>query len=350
MYNFQKLLYNSFLVLLSIIISVLLFSSSIEANDSSKIITKNNIVGIEYSIEYHSPFNDDTEIQFTVYNKTEAPNKKKINQWQKSSSKNNGLIFLLHGGRYVYGSKEDFNAYATYLSNIGFTVISLNYHLIPEELLPNINQSHFIQAFINSLGSLDAVITYVIENSKTLKINNKNNNIIVGGFSAGAITAIHYGYINTKNDLDILLQNPMFHNLIDPEKYILENLINKKYGVDAIINISGSILTEQLIESGDPSIISIHSINDATVPYYSGDTDGSGIITNGSGIIYEKAKSMNVCNTLIKVNGNNHNLFANGVESHDCKNCRSKINSFLNNLNCQKQDKKKKKDKKNSNY
>ncbi len=335
MHNFQKLPYIFILILLIIISNVLLFSSSTEANDSDKIINNNNIHGIEHSIEYHSPFNDDTEIKFTIYNKTEDPNKKQSNQWQKSS-KNNSLIFLLHGGRYIYGSKEDFDTYAKYLSDIGFTVVTLNYHLIPEELLPNINQSHFIKAFINSLGSLDAVIKYVIDNSNTLKIDVNNKNLIVGGYSAGAITAIHYGYVNSKNDLDILLQSGMFNDLFDQEKSILERLMNKKYNVDGIINISGSILTEHLIEKGEPSIISVHSINDETVPYYSGNTDGSGIITNGSGIIYEKAKNINVCNVLIKVNDNDHNLFAHGIETANCNDCRSKINSFLNDLNCEK--------------
>ena len=46
------------------------------------------------------------------------------------------VIVSVHGGGYVYGTKEVYKFYGMYLAQQGFTVVNFNYHLAPNAKFP----------------------------------------------------------------------------------------------------------------------------------------------------------------------------------------------------------------------
>lgn len=46
------------------------------------------------------------------------------------------VIVSIHGGGYVYGTKEIYKFYGMYIAEQGFTFVNFNYHLAPEEKFP----------------------------------------------------------------------------------------------------------------------------------------------------------------------------------------------------------------------
>ena len=64
------------------------------------------------------------------------------------------VIISVHGGGYVYGSKEVYQFYAASLCRMGFAVINYNYRLAPKYKFPA------------PLEDLNAVISWLLENRK----------------------------------------------------------------------------------------------------------------------------------------------------------------------------------------
>ncbi len=90
-------------------------------------------------------------------------------------------IVNIHGGGYVYGTKEVYHRYCMDLAKRGFTVVSFNYRLAP------------VWEFPTPLVDTNAVLTWMCENSE--KYNIDLNNLILVGDSAGAQLSSQYAAI-----------------------------------------------------------------------------------------------------------------------------------------------------------
>ena len=156
-----------------------------------------------------------------------------------------------------------------------------------------------------------------------------DHEIIIGGYSAGALTSLHYAYINSADDLFLLSQSDIFMNLSKEKQSFMTKFTEKKYKISKVISIAGSLLSPYLMHEGEPSIISVHSVGDEVVPYESGDTDGTGIISYGSKMIHQTANNLSIMNQLITVNDDDHGSFGNGIENENCQNCRTRVDEFL---------------------
>ncbi|HHU43438.1 MAG: alpha/beta hydrolase [Bacillota bacterium] len=88
-------------------------------------------------------------------------------------------IIHIHGGGWVHGRKEDTYSYCQYLALQGFTVVNINYHLLPYEVLPEPMQDIF------------AVFDFVMDpqNSEIYGIDREN--LFLTGDSAGG----HYAML-----------------------------------------------------------------------------------------------------------------------------------------------------------
>lgn len=101
-------------------------------------------------------------------------------------------IVSIHGGGYVYGTKEIYRRYCMSLAQRGFTVVNFNYRLAPEAKFPA------------PLEDTNALITFACENAEKFHIDSQRMFIV--GDSAGAQLASHYTAI---------VSNPEFAKLFD---------------------------------------------------------------------------------------------------------------------------------------
>ncbi len=96
------------------------------------------------------------------------------------------VIISIHGGGYVYGSKELYQFYCANLAERGFAVINFNYRLAPKYTFPA------------PLEDLNLVIKWMLANSDDYPID--TDNVFMVGDSAGAQLASQYGVIYSDAD------------------------------------------------------------------------------------------------------------------------------------------------------
>lgn len=90
-------------------------------------------------------------------------------------------IVNMHGGGFVYGTKETYQFYCMSLAERGFTVVSYNYRLAPESPFPA------------AVEDSNAVMVWMCNNAEEYQID--LNNVFIVGDSAGACLAAQYAAI-----------------------------------------------------------------------------------------------------------------------------------------------------------
>ena len=92
-------------------------------------------------------------------------------------------IVNIHGGAWVYGSKEVYKFYCMSLALRGFTVVNINYRLAPENLFPS------------ALEDINSALTFIEKHAGEYCIDKEK--LVLVGDSAGAQLASHYAAIFT---------------------------------------------------------------------------------------------------------------------------------------------------------
>lgn len=101
----------------------------------------------------------------------------------KGTTKPLPTIVNIHGGAWVYGSKEIYQYYCMALARRGFTVVNMNYRLAPETKFPG------------ALEDINRGLCFVAEHGDDYFAD--KDNVILVGDSAGAQLASHYATIFT---------------------------------------------------------------------------------------------------------------------------------------------------------
>ena len=99
-------------------------------------------------------------------------------------------IVSIHGGGYVYGSKEIYRRYGMDMAGRGFAFINFNYRLAPRWKFPT------------PLADTGAVLDWVVKNQNRYHLD--PDRIILLGDSAGAQLASHYAAIHTNPEFAAL--------------------------------------------------------------------------------------------------------------------------------------------------
>lgn len=101
------------------------------------------------------------------------------------------VIVSVHGGGYVYGSKEVYQFYAASLAEMGFTVINHNYRLAPKYKYPA------------PIEDLIAVLEWMLRNRENYPID--TDNVFLVGDSAGAQIVSQYGVICSNPEYEAVM-------------------------------------------------------------------------------------------------------------------------------------------------
>lgn len=91
------------------------------------------------------------------------------------------VIVSVHGGGFVYGSKEVYQFYAASLAERGFAVINFNYRLAPKYKFPS------------PVEDLNAVLSWLLDHKGEYPFDTKN--VFLIGDSAGAQIGCQYGVL-----------------------------------------------------------------------------------------------------------------------------------------------------------
>lgn len=240
---------------------------------------------------------------------------------ESDTAKKRAIIIFVHGGGWVARTKDDGKEFCTLFAKKGYVTASINYRLGIEN---PINDKTRGEAVYRGVQDIKAAIRYVRANATLFKID--TGQIFIGGYSAGAVNAVHAAYWN-ENEVPQNIDKLKWGNLEGSGG-------NSGFSSDvqAVYSVAGSIGDLNWIQSGEPPIVFVHGKTDNLIPYNTG-LDVSGIYVYGAASILQKATSVNVPATLFTYENISHGAY---LDPDNLTTTTNAINDFLySKIKCQ---------------
>jgi Secretion system C-terminal sorting domain/Carboxylesterase family len=207
------------------------------------------------------------------------------------------LIIWAHGGSFLTGTSADIDVatLSQRFAKKGFACASINYRL---GFFP-IDSANAVKAVLRAVQDMKAAVRFFYKDRKTgtnaYRID--TNHIFIGGSSAGAITSLHYAYMDSSCEVNPYLNQTTLVGLGGTEG----NSGNPCYStkVHGVINLCGALARYWWMKPGAPGtppLCSIHGTTDGTVKYNRGVVNpGTPLMyLDGSRMLYEWEQSQGV--------------------------------------------------------
>lgn len=238
-----------------------------------------------------------------------------IYQPANDTEPNRPLIVLAHGGGFAEGAKEDFDQLAMYFAQSGYVAATISYRFIEGD-------GSLKKAVVDAVHDMRAAVRFF---TKDDTYNIDNNNVFVGGFSAGAVMALHYAYMDESN----LATAPVeIQNHIAATGGISGNSGNPGASekIKGVISISGGLFKANWVDAGEPILYSIHGDNDSdttcTIDPES-QTNPDGDFTEGPCLIHPLLDELGIRNKFNKIQGGDHGVY------FTCNTCDDDMRQFI---------------------
>jgi acetyl esterase/lipase len=213
------------------------------------------------------------------------------------------VIVWAFGGGFIFGERKDMLGLCQVYAKKGYVCVSIDYRLysslgggLPDstQLTPIIiGAMHDMKASIRMLRNSAA-------NGNPYRID--PNNIIAGGLSAGAITAMLVGHTDSTDPI-----TPEIRAVIAARGGFegKSNALTTSSAVKAVVSMSGALPRREWINAGDPPFAACHGTNDPTVAYGYG-KNVYGFYGDGDGTCAPYAASVGVPAVLVTVPNGGH--------------------------------------------
>ena len=234
------------------------------------------------------------------------------------------LVILAFGGSFLGGQRTDMDSYARKFAMKGYVVATIDYRLYDGNLFAYLNQSVFMDEVVKAVSDMKAAVRFFRKDASTVNTYGiEPNYVIIGGYSAGAITALHAGYVDAAEIPAYLA--PVFAangGINGNTDHPVSSAAGYSSDVQGVWSLSGAIDAQNYIDACDPPLFMTHGDQDAVVPY------GAGFLTsppqipivanitpvNGSSVLATQATAAGVPNQLYTVAGGDHNaMYANAA-------------------------------------
>lgn len=220
------------------------------------------------------------------------------------------VIVFAFGGSFIVGSRGTMAGYCEQFAKKGYVAVTIDYRLG----FTSTNEAGLAGAVVRAMGDMKAAIRYFREdaaNDNVYKIH--PDYILVGGYSAGAIVALHTAYMDMDDDLSTAVSGVISDNGgIDGNT---GDSTNQSYSseVFAVYNLSGALQKKEYIDADETEpLVSYHGTSDSTVPYNHGLANNLSVV-DGSGLLHEEAALHGLPNYLKTIDGGGHSDIHNDV-------------------------------------
>ena len=245
------------------------------------------------------------------------------------------VVVLAHGGSFVFGDKSQMQRWCELLARKGYVAASIQYRLYPVFTLGFPDSTAIFDTAIKALGDMKAAVRYFREDAATTdQFRADPDHIFIGGYSAGAVTALHAGYLDAEDAIPVFLQG-----LVAANGGLEGNsgtATNKSYSshASAIINMSGGLYRSEWIDATELPLVSIHGTADATVAYTYGLAANIAYL-EGSSFLHVRAEASGLWNYLQTVPGAGHtNLYESVVYQPQVDSFWVVASTLLESLTC----------------
>ena len=228
------------------------------------------------------------------------------------------VLVIAFGGSFIGGARTDatmVNICKAWAAR-GYVTASIDYRLYDGALFPIPDSTKFANVVVKAVADFKAAVRFLRMTAATGNPYGIDpSKIIVGGESAGSIVAMHTTYLRTLSEAPAFIQQYVISNGGIHGNTDLPGNSTMAYSDSTMgmVNYYGGLYRKELLNAGEPPIISIHGTADNVVPYNYGYATvfGQNIITlNGSGRCNPRATAVGVTNQLISVPNGGHGGFS----------------------------------------
>jgi para-nitrobenzyl esterase len=216
------------------------------------------------------------------------------------------VVILAHGGSFIFGDRSNMAPYCQLLAKKGYVAATIQYRLYPFLILGLPDSVDIMDTAVKAVGDMKAAVRYFREDAATANLFKADpNNIFVGGYSAGAVTALHTAYLDASDELPTFMSTLLANN--GGLNGISGTASNQTYSsaMKAVVNMSGGLYKRAWINNPGIPMVSIHGTTDQTVPYLTGLAANIAYL-EGSGVLHPQANTEDVWNYLETVPGGGH--------------------------------------------
>ncbi len=219
------------------------------------------------------------------------------------------VMIFAFGGYFIGGQREDMEDACLRFARKGYVAATIDYRLL--SLTGGVPDSlDFLDIVAKASHDMKAAIRYFRQDAATdnlFKID--PNHIFVGGYSAGAITALHTAYLDEDDEIpgyamEIIMENGGFEGTSGDS-------LNLTFSssVQGVLNLSGALYKKEWISNNTTPLASYHGTADDVVPFMEGEVSLYGFNiahVYGSGTIHQEAEADGIVNGLYAVEGGGH--------------------------------------------
>ena len=277
-----------------------------------------NIQGQRYLDEVFSGVNKMSNIQYGQaerFNGTSLNLEMDIFEPSGDTISNRPLIIMAHGGSFVAGDRSDLKSICKNFARRGYVAATISYRLGVDPLnILNLNEE-LLKAASRATQDFNAAIRFFYQSARDRgnPYNIDTSKIIAGGYSAGAISAIH-----SQLFIDTSSANKSLRDIVRDLGGIKGGNSGSLGYPDRTMglwNIAGAIYDSNMINTAHVACISFHGDSDDVVPYAVGPVSFISLNVmemHGSSIIHSKLKKLGApavsMNTFI---GAEHDIISN---------------------------------------
>ena len=209
------------------------------------------------------------------------------------------VVILAHGGSFISGDKSEFEPICNELARKGYVAVSISYRLIDFLVFDSIQISEIVVMATHDMKAAVRFLREDVINDNNYKID--PSLIIVGGGSAGGVTASHVAFMDSTDAIPSYIIDHIFDNG-GYEGEASENTYLSSE-VQGLLNYSGSIGRASFIDENDIPFYSAHDDLDPVVPcgYAATNVVPFPVFTYGSCSMKERADAIGLENTLYLV-------------------------------------------------
>jgi acetyl esterase/lipase len=280
--------------------------------------------GVRYRSKTFTVNTAPTTVQYgrnTAINGTVKQLKMDIYQPDGDVAVNRPVLMFAFGGSFISGTRTDATVVKVCraFAARGYVTCAIDYRIYDGLPFPLPDSLKFAQLVVKAVADVKAAARFLRKtaaNGNPYRIN--PDIILAGGISAGGIATMHAAYLREAADAPPLIQtylatNGGIHgNTDDPAG----SAMMYSDSIMGVVNYFGGLYRKEMLDAGEPPLVSIHGTADNVVPYYYGyaNVSGTNIITiNGSGRNHPRATDVGVPNALITVPGGGHGDFLTNV-------------------------------------
>ncbi len=215
------------------------------------------------------------------------------------------VAIIAFGGSFVAGSREDVAEACRIFARMGYVAIAPDYRI--GFFLPNTYSTTL--AVMRGAHDMKACVRFlrrsVAENANPYGID--EDRILIGGFSAGAISALHAGFLDQDSELPEALASQS--GVLGGVEGI-SGSTGYSSDVLGIFSFSGALGDTLWVGPDDLPVCSVHEVGDEVVPYYTQEVSvfgiQTGLLASGSHDIHERLEHLGIANCLLTYPGDGH--------------------------------------------